>query len=257
MRRYCVIICRTILPLISRKRFPSSTKKMANEAEASLDELRNQCANFLLLSNIPFRIEHIELCVSRWGIDKENLVMLLESDSENRFLIQKIDDDQTLVSKNSTLLCANDVLVMDQLERWRHNLAFLLLEKAEAIELSLIGSTLLKLPIMVKKKLKLKDIILYDPLQRFQIIGKPPMFSVKRIFSDDERVGSIMDWLSNIFDYLVEKGWYADLNEIALQFKRPFHLPNTVRLLDTLRNDTLNRFYIDGEVDWSCLYYVS
>jgi len=212
------------------------------------DELRTHVAIFLLLSSSPIRIQDIEANVSRSGISKSDLIWLLESDSENRFLIHRIDDDPSLVSRNTTTSSANDALLMGQIEKWRSNLSILLADKIEPVELSLIGSILLQVPMMVKSlKLKLKDLILFDPLQRFQIIGEPPIFYVKRVLSNDEIVTYIMDWMESIFNYLLKKGWYANLNEIASQFRRPFPLPKSIRLLEMMRNDTLNRFHFDGE----------
>jgi hypothetical protein len=212
-------------------------------------ELRIHVANFLLLSSSPVRIQDIEANVSRSGINTSDLIWLLESDSENRFLIHRIDDDPILVSRNTTTSSANDVELVRQIEKWRSNLSILLTDKIEPVELSQIGSKLLQIPMMVKSlKLKLKDLILFDPLQRFQIIGEPPIFYVKRILSNDERLTYVVDWMESIFIYLLDKGWYANLNEIASQCKRPFPLPKSIKLLDMMRNDTLNRFHFDGEV---------
>lgn len=225
------------------------------------DELRTHVASFLLLSNLPLRIQDIEANVSRSGISSSDLIWLLESDSENRFLIHRIGEDpvSVSVSRNTTTSSADDALMMGQIEKWRNNLTFLLMDILEPVELSQIGSRLLQLPVMVKSaKIRLKDLILFDPLQRFQIIGEPPIFYVKRVLSDAERVKCVMDWMEEIFDYLLEKGWYANLNEIASQFKRPFSLPKSIRLLDTLRNDTLHRFHFVGEVRIlvTCVFYL-
>jgi hypothetical protein len=79
-------------------------------------ELRIHVANFLLLSSSPVRIQDIEANVSRSGINTSDLIWLLESDSENRFLIHRIDDDPILVSRNTTTSSANDVELVRQIE---------------------------------------------------------------------------------------------------------------------------------------------
>jgi hypothetical protein len=237
-RDYCAEITRR----------PESTK---------MEDLKNDVLDFLLLSYShqdphvkPIKLQEIYLNLTRQiklhQISKEELLTVLNTDPLLRFQIL-YDGVEYLISIKGSLNMDNERIVYS-LEKWRQNLSDFLMGQNHNIQVNLLGSKVPRPNDLVG--VKLKNVFLYDPLSRFRTENEGPNLSVKVNLNTDEIDEIVAAWLNRISEFLVAAyPLSVSINEISKVNPRPFRIPNSIKITETIRNDPLRRFHVIGDRD--------
>ena len=188
----------------------------------------------------------------------ENILRSLKDDSLQRFQIQfgtlaVGDEPDYLISRNMLyVMDEDDQHMFDIIQNWRNSAATLLLEhnwNRMDIELGLLGASIPR-PTEIPSDVKLMDVLVSDPMNRFTLKRKPgnmSMVLVSRNLTNHEKESVVEEWLQSILDYLSTIGnRSASLGDIGMMIARPRLLPNSAKLLETLRTDPYDRFEVTG-----------
>jgi hypothetical protein len=172
--------------------------------------------------------------------ETEAFVKCLFIDPLGRFSLHESDDDDVIIARN---ILPHEEQVLLSMSSWRDQIA-LFLEDKKPTELSVIG-TMCSRPGNVPSDIKLKELLISDA--RFQTIGEESGLIRVKLRLDEEEMASIIDeWRDGIYVFLINKNRFVNLSEIGGAVPRPVQLPGSVKMLETLRADTL-RFKILGE----------
>lgn len=142
----------------------------------------------------------------------------------------------------------DDPIIEENVEKWRKMLASFLSSQSTILSLPEISSRI-PTPSMIPRSIKLVDVLKFDPESRFLVSGEGSNIKVKFNFklsdADIEKFQS--QWRDQISKYLGSQSSAISLSDIGANVSKPFYLPNTVKLLETLQTDPLNRFVLSGE----------
>eukprot|EP01041_Mallomonas_annulata_P000801 gene801-1554_t len=203
---------------------------------------KDKIAHLFLVHNEQKKlISAIQSKLPELQIEIQELISLLEKDELKRFRVFEEDND-IYVSRNE--LSASDEVLQAQICDWRNSLYFFFAEKVcNSIELSRLGTEVRKPP-SIPGHIKLKDVLTYDPLQRFLLYGENNNIKVTRNVTEEDLLEYTEKWKVSISKFILSKNRAVAISELGSEVPRPSQLPKSVKLLETLRTDHTQRFLI-------------
>lgn len=223
-----------------------SEVNVANVQNSLYDSWRESVTKYL--SQQSSTVSLIDLCekvVRPVGIHASiQLLDVLITDPLQRFAVSG-EGEHTRIRR---IFRVDDEEIKDYVSSWRSKLADYLSNLTCTVGLSDIGSNVVR-PHRLPTSIKLIDVLRTDPLNRFIITGEGNGIRAKYNFHlSEEQVASLVDqWRDNICRYLTCQPNSVGLSDIGSNVSRPFCLPNSIKLLDTLLADPQGRFAISGE----------
>ena len=143
----------------------------------------------------------------------------------------------------------NHAMIYEAIEKWKQNISLYLTTQTSSTSINEIYN---RVPNpthhIIPKSIKLVDILKYDSENRFYVTGEGNSLKIKYNFklSSQEIEQLQSQWRENISKYLSTQSSAISLSDIGANVMKPFHLPNTIKLLETIQNDPQNRFVISG-----------
>jgi hypothetical protein len=224
----------------------SGNEILESQSSTLYDAWRESVTKYLAQQSTTVSLADLNNHVSRpAGVHPSvSLVDVLITDPLQRFAISG-EGDSTRVRR---IFRVDDDEIKDLVAKWRNSLANYLSNLTCTVGLSDIGSNVSR-PYRLPSSVKLIDVLRTDPLNRFIITGEGNGIRAKYNFHlTEEQVSSLVEqWRDNICRFLTAQPSSVGLSDIGSNVARPFCLPNSVKLLDTLQNDPLGRFAISGE----------
>jgi hypothetical protein len=158
----------------------------------------------------------------------------------------------------------NHEVIYDAIEKWKQNISLYLTSQTSSTSINEIYS---RVPNpanhIIPKSIKLMDILKYDVENRFYVTGEGSSLKIKYNFklSTEETELLQSQWRDSISKYLSTQSSAISLSDIGANVVKPFHLPSTIKLLETIQNDAQNRFVISGVyfayvIFLSCLLFI-
>jgi len=133
-------------------------------------------------------------------------------------------------------------------ELWLENIeTFIRANQIESLRLSYLGTSVPK-PKELMGKVKLADLLAWDPLQRFVVLNPvgAPAYITLNISS--ERAQELTElWRSQIVDFLATVSHPLVLTIVGSSVHRPWPLPKSPSLKEVLMTDPFRRFKMSGE----------
>ena len=141
----------------------------------------------------------------------------------------------------------NHEIIHESIEKWKQNISMYLTTQTSSTSMNEIYH---RVPAsqVIPKVIKLIDILKYDSENRFYVTGDGNNVKVKFNFKlTDQEIELLQtQWRESISKYLSTQSSAISLSDIGANVNKPFHLPNTVKLLDTIQGDPQNRFVVSG-----------
>jgi hypothetical protein len=214
-----------------------------------MEKLKADVSKFLLLSyDKPLKIQNPELHAFKGDLDSQSFLHLLQKDEMDRFMIcvNSTDCDNTLVSRNCNL-AEDDVQILEHLSKWRNALESLFNEDYKHRIPFDDLEDILPLPKLLLS-FNLAHILKFDPLVRFKIVPSGNISYVMLHLSPID-LELIEEWKDIIYERLIHYSHLMPIliDDVGKLACRPVNLSKTVKLLETLRNDTSSRFELSGE----------
>ena len=146
------------------------------------------------------------------------------------------------------------------LEKYRVSLASYLYNQTTTISLNEINarftpppppSSSLTTPSQTSPTQRLIDILRFDPENRFHMIGEGHSNNIRiklnYKLTEEETLALQNQWREQISNFLSNQNSAISLSDIGANVVKPFQLPITVKLLETLQTDLKERFILSGE----------
>ena len=146
------------------------------------------------------------------------------------------------------------------LEKYRVSLASYLYNQTTTISLNEINARFpppppppssLATPSQTSPTQRLIDIIRFDPENRFHMIGEGHSNNIRiklnYKLTEEETLTLQNQWREQISNFLSNQNSAISLSDIGANVVKPFQLPITVKLLETLQTDLKERFILSGE----------
>ena len=168
---------------------------------------------------------------------------ILVDDELNRFSVSDdhVEGSVTVITRH---LRGADECALEEIRIWRNILATFLNDRppCRLAALGPLKPRSARDPLLLSYDIKLKELLMYDPGERFELIGEGDDITVTRKLSSEEITACVDEWKSAILIFLKRR--IVSISEIGAILPRPKNLPNRVKLLEVLRTDPLNRFHI-------------
>lgn len=141
----------------------------------------------------------------------------------------------------------NHEIIHESIEKWKQNISMYLTTQTSSTSMNEIYHRVPAIHV-IPKIIKLIDILKYDSENRFYVTGDGNNVKVKFNFKlTDQEIELLQtQWRESISKYLSTQSSAISLSDIGANVNKPFHLPNTIKLLDTIQSDPLNRFVVSG-----------
>jgi hypothetical protein len=219
---------------------------LESQSSAQYDAWRDSVTKYLAQQSTTVSLADLLSHVPRpAGVHPSvSLVDVLITDPLQRFAISG-EGESTRVRR---IFRVDDDEIKDLVAKWRNSLANYLSNLTCTVGLSDIGSNVSR-PYRLPSSVKLIDVLRTDPLNRFIITGEGNGIRAKFNFhlTEDQISCLVEQWRENISRFLSSQASSVGLSDIGSNVARPFCLPNSIKLLDTLQNDPVGRFAISGE----------
>jgi hypothetical protein len=216
------------------------------EIREYVEEWRNSLAEYLSMQSATVGLSDIGSNVARPSKlpTSVKLIDVLKSDEQNRFNVS--GEGNSIRAKFNFNL--NEGQIAAYVEQWREQISRFLSTQSTTVGLSDIGSHVQR-PFCLQNSFKLLDILQNDPLDRFAVSGDGSGMRARRIFrvDDKEIVEYVEEWRRAIACYLATQYSTVSLSDIGSNANRPSRLPTSVKLIDVMRSDPVNRFALTGD----------
>jgi hypothetical protein len=139
---------------------------------------------------------------------------------------------------------------IEVVQSWRTQIASFLSKFTTAVMLSEIERSFPR-PSGVPSKCTLEMILQNDPFERFAVSGTDASTRARRIYrvDDTEIRESVLEWQESLAEFLSNQGSAVSLSDLGSQIVRPNGVPISVKLIDVLKTDPLNRFIITNDAN--------
>jgi hypothetical protein len=229
-----------------------------DEIKDLVEEWRCMIAVFLMESKRSVGLSDIGSSVPRPPRipSSVKLIFIMKSDPLNRFII-KGDGNSAKARYNMQTDPEQEALWVG---KWREDVALFLAKQqwsVPSVGLHEIGAHVSR-PFFLPSRVKLLETLQSDPLQRFVISGNgnETRVMVRNFRGDEPEIEEFVEeWRLLIVNYLLSKSAMLNvsmpllvgLSEIGANVQRPPGVPSSVKLIDVMRTDPVNRFVIKGE----------
>lgn len=216
------------------------------EILALTDEWRDSIARFLSAQSTTVSLSDLGSHVPKPPTLPATVKLLdaLQSDPLQRFAIS--GEGSSMRARR--IFRVDDEEIREFVDDWRRHLADYLSTQSSTVGLSDIGSNVAR-PTRLPTSVKLIDVLRTDPSNRFIITGEGNNIRAKFNFhlNEDQIASLVEQWRESISRFLSTQSTTVGLSDIGSHVARPFCLPNSIKLLETLQSDPQGRFAISGE----------
>lgn len=181
-------------------------------------------------------------------LSNNNLRMSSSNDDISKLSTGDIIPSRSAHEVNRPVMTFEDPIIEEYVEKWRKTIAEFLSSQSNLLSLPEISSRI-PTPSFIPRSLKLIDVLKFDPENRFFISGEGSNIKIKLNFKlSDQDIETLQNqWRDQISKYLGSQSSAIGLSDIGASVSKPFYLPTTIKLLETLQTDPLNRFVLSGE----------
>jgi len=223
------------------------------EISEGVEEWRNLLVQFLSAQATLCGLSDIGSAVIRPPSVPNSIKLLdvLKCDPLQRFLI--VGEGNNIRAKLNFIL--NDEQMASVIDQWRDNISRFLSTTWTTVSLVDIDAHVIR-PIFLPDSVSLADVLSTDPAGRFAVSGDegngstiPNTLRARRIFHvDDPEISVYVDtWRVEISRFLATQYSAVSLSDIGSSIPRPQQLPTSVKLIDVMKADPLNRFILSGD----------
>mmetsp|Transcript_32125 Transcript_32125/g.30618 ORF Transcript_32125/g.30618 Transcript_32125/m.30618 type:complete len:787 (-) Transcript_32125:234-2594(-) len=239
------------------KRAPLDKDEVSNLVE----DWRCLIADFLLESKRVVCLSDIGSSVPRPAriLSSVKLISIMKTDPLNRFILQG-DGNAAKVRYNMQTDPDQESL---WIAKWRDDIASLLNRQqwsGQSVGIQEIEGLVVR-PFFLHPDVQLLEVLAADPFHRFVIIGFgiDTQITIRNFRGDEPEIEEFVEhWRLLIADYLISKSAIQGvtgshpllglgLSQVGAYVPRPLGVPGSVKLIDVMRGDPINRFLISGE----------